>query len=514
MTRTVVVGLDGASWRLVNPWLESGDLPNLRAIRENGTWAPSDSCLPPVTFPNWKCYSAGKNPGKLGVFWFERIDMRNQEVKIMNGASFHTAELWDYLNRAGYRAGIVNMPTMYPPREIDGVIVCGGPDAVDGEYRHINSGYTYPSNFEEELIERFDYSVHPDPLLSSNEERGQEVDAILNLLDTRFEVALALLEEHELEFVHVTLFYLNVLQHFFWNETPTKRAWERIDKWLGRLDDLEGVDLVIMSDHGCAPTTTEFYINEWLTQNGYLTQQRTLDDWFRQIGLTRENLLRAAKRVGIVGPLARTVPERIQKLVPQSAGAKRGRKTEKINFQRTKALASGQGPVYVNPIFDVNTVTDTLVEDLLVVTDDDGDSLFRNVYRTGELYTGPYVGDGPDIVIDMQPGVHINDGIGHGKIQTAPDRWEAENERTGIFVAKGPSFENCGRIETIEILDLAPTILSSHGVSIPTDMDGRALPILSDVQCTGSQDPIEVPGRTGDAGRRVAHRLEHLGYME
>jgi len=81
------------------------------------------------------------------------------------------------------------MPTMYPPREIDGCIVCGGPDAVDGEYRSIADGYTYPAALETDLESRFDYHVHPDPLLSSNEERGAEVEEILDLFDKRFEVA-------------------------------------------------------------------------------------------------------------------------------------------------------------------------------------------------------------------------------------------------------------------------------------------------------------------------------------
>ena len=70
MTRTFVVGLDGASWRLLDPWIEAGDLPNLAALRAEHTWAETESCLPPVTFPNWKCYAAGKDPGGLGVFWF------------------------------------------------------------------------------------------------------------------------------------------------------------------------------------------------------------------------------------------------------------------------------------------------------------------------------------------------------------------------------------------------------------------------------------------------------------
>ncbi|MFT4948081.1 MAG: putative AlkP superfamily phosphohydrolase/phosphomutase, partial [Natronomonas sp.] len=195
MTRTFVVGLDGASWRLLDPWLAAGDLPNLAALRGDGSWAGTQSCLPPVTFPNWKCYSAGKDPGGLGVFWFEHVNLADGHIEVAEGGDFRTAELWDYLNDEGQSAGVVNMPTMYPPRSIDGIVVAGGPDAVEGEYRSIDAGYTAPEGLAAELRERFDYEVHPDPLLSGNDERGAEVDAILDLLDSRFEVALALFEE-------------------------------------------------------------------------------------------------------------------------------------------------------------------------------------------------------------------------------------------------------------------------------------------------------------------------------
>ncbi len=38
MTKTLVVGLDGASWELLDPWIETGELPNLAALRDTGTW--------------------------------------------------------------------------------------------------------------------------------------------------------------------------------------------------------------------------------------------------------------------------------------------------------------------------------------------------------------------------------------------------------------------------------------------------------------------------------------------
>ncbi|MFW5965740.1 MAG: alkaline phosphatase family protein [Halodesulfurarchaeum sp.] len=514
MTRTFVLGLDGASWRLLDPWIEAGELPNLAALRTEGTWAQTRSCLPPVTFPNWKCYSAGKNPGQFGVFWFEHVDLASGSIETAEGGDFDTLELWDYLNDAGQRTGVINMPTMFPPREIDGPIVCGGPDAVEGEYRSIDSGYTSPPELAAELERRFEYRVHPEPLLSSNDERGAEVEAILELIDTRFEASLALFEEQSLEFVHLTLFYLNVLHHFFWDEEPTKRAWQRVDEWLGELRELEDTNLILMSDHGSAPTMTEFYVNEWLAESGYQVRTRSVDKTLKRIGLDRERVLAVAKRFGLVEPLATLVPERLQQLVPQSDGVKRGRKLEAIDLDRTRAVASGQGPIYINPTFDVEAVREELIEDLEEVSDESG-PLFTAVYRGEDVYHGEYAQAAPEIVLDQRPGVHVNDGVGGGEIMTGPDRWAAENTPYGIFLAIGPEFESRGEIERISILDMAPTILAAHGVPIPTDMEGEVLPIRSRDSEWEYREPLSARDRSREYDRdTVTERLEQLGYME
>jgi predicted AlkP superfamily phosphohydrolase/phosphomutase len=512
MTRTFVVGLDGASWRLLAPWVESGELPNLAALRAEGTWAEHRSCLPPVTFPNWKCYSSGKDPGGFGVYWFERVDLEREAIEVNDSSDFKTAELWDYLNDEGYSTGIVNMPTMYPPREVDGCVVCGGPDAVEGEYRSISSGYTYPDELDRELAAEFDYQVHPEPLLSSAEERGAEVEAILSVLEKRFEVALHLFEDRDLDFMHVTLFYLNVLHHFFWDDGPTLRAWHLVDEWLGRLADLPDTNLVLMSDHGSAPTTTEFYINEWLAREGYQARRRTLDDIFQTVGLNRENVLDIAKRAGLVDTLAQNVPDRIQKLVPQQAGLKRERKLEAINLDGTAAVASGQGPIYLTAAGDARR--DDLINTLTAVSDKNG-PLFTAVHRGEEIYSEPHVDAAPEIVLNQRSGVHINDGIGGGTVQSAPDRWAAENTPRGIFVASGPDFDVRGEIDPIDIVDIAPTILASFGCAIPTDMRGTVLPIFADDSSLEYRDPIEITtSNMSERSDEMENRLKNLGYME
>lgn len=153
MQDTIVVGLDGAHWELLDPWIKSGELPAIEKLRSKGVSGELISCLPPVTCPNWKCYSTGQNPGKLGVYWWEIVDKDQHKITSSTGADFTSLEIWDYLNKGGIETGIINMPTTYPPRELDGYLVSGGPDSE-------SRGYAYPQELEHDLESR-GYMIRP-----------------------------------------------------------------------------------------------------------------------------------------------------------------------------------------------------------------------------------------------------------------------------------------------------------------------------------------------------------------
>jgi predicted AlkP superfamily phosphohydrolase/phosphomutase len=153
--KMLVIGLDGACWDLIVRWIESGELPNIKRLKERGCWGPMQSCIPPITCPAWHCYATGKNPGKLGVFWWQYLDLKNRKVITPNSKSFKSRALWNYLNDAGYKTGIIGMPTTYPPKKVDGFMVSGGLDCG-------NAGYTYPRELEIWLRREFDYKPRPE----------------------------------------------------------------------------------------------------------------------------------------------------------------------------------------------------------------------------------------------------------------------------------------------------------------------------------------------------------------
>lgn len=500
MTETIVLGLDGANWDLLDPWLASGELPNIAALREDGVWSDMESCLPPVTCPNWRCYSTGKNPGKLGVYWWEKIDTDARTLSTPTSRSFKSSNYWDYLNEAGESVGVMNLPMTYPPFEVDGWMVAGGPGSEQEDY-------TYPDSLEDELEAR-DYRLHPEVPVTSNEDRDAAA-GLVDLIDQRFETFRLLLDDRPVDVAHLTVFYINVLQHFFWRDDVTKRAWTVIDEHIGEIrEEYPDATLYLMSDHGCTDIDTVFYANSWLEREGYLATETDASDTFSKFGINKKRVSSLAHRLGVHGLVTSLTPEFVKNSVPEDEeGFKREQKLEKVDWERSAAVASGQGLVYV--IDDSRRAE--LVSDLEAL-ERDGRPVASEVYTREEAYEGPYVDEAPDVVFDQRDGVHTSGAIGDNPVFADAGSWKAENVRTGLFLAAGRDVEGDSLPETISITDIAPTILHRRGVAVPSDMDGR--PQLPGDREIERREPIPFDAIDSRATDEVAERLEDLGYLE
>lgn len=504
-TPTIVVGLDGANWGLIDPWLKEDKLPNIERLRQSGTDAVSHSELPPVTCPNWKCYSSSKNPGELGVFWWELIDPEDGTISFSDASSFETAEIWDYLGADGKKWLCLNMPTTYPPRDIlGGRVVAGGPLCAD-------SDFTVDSDFEQKLKKEFGYKVRPEIALTSSEDSEEEVNAILSLIELRFDVLEWYLDEYDPEFAHITIFLLNILQHYFWNGDPAREAWELIDERIGDIEDRTR-NLVLMSDHGCSPVDTIFHVNRWLQQEGYLTTETGLTVYLSKLGVTKETVSNAVETLGI-RRFARKLPRSVKNVFPQEdEGAKREAKANMIDWESSLAVASGQGPLYVKE--DGNeALSAEIAEKIEKLETPNGRPVSSTVYTREQAYSGQFMERAPELIIEQGEGVHISDGVGIEDVFNAPSRWSADNDRDGLFLAVGEDIST-GRIDRISIKDIAPTVLHLMNVPIPRDMEGDVLDIFADDRPDVEyREPIHITEERRGTEDAVEERLEDLGYI-
>lgn len=473
----LVVGIDGACWPLVDRWLEAGKLPNLAALRNDGVWGDLRSCTPPVTCPAWKCYSTGKNPGKLGVFWWENLDLENRRSKIPNANSFDSRELWDVLNDHGISTGVVGMPTTYPPKELDGFMVAGGPGARD-------KGFASPRRVERDLKREFDYVPRPDYFadIITPEGRAEYAEKSVEQVDQDFKAAKYLYEREDPQFLQIVSFEINgPLQHFFYDDEPTERAWKIIDGHIGDLAP-EFDHVFVVSDHGTSPMDKQFFIDHWLDEHGYLYRDRAVGEWLAERGLHLNRIMNIIDRLHMRNFLSRfQILHDVARHIPSSEGmfgeAEGAAIFEKVDWERTTAVGLAQGTIYLND----NAIKDGTYEEVrasivaeleALVDPETGSHPIEKVFKKEDIYEGDHVDKAPDLVALDAPAYHNKGGIGKDTI-FADSEWRGNNAKNGLYVVEGPAVSPGER--SAEIYDLAPTILDLFAVPVPDGIDGERL---------------------------------------
>ncbi len=112
--RMLVVGIDGATWDVIDPMIERGELPNLAALRDRGAHTVLRSTEPMHSPRLWTTIATGKPPAQHGVAGFR-----------VQATDCRAARFWDVAEHHGRRIGIHKWLVTYPPRELDGFMVPG-----------------------------------------------------------------------------------------------------------------------------------------------------------------------------------------------------------------------------------------------------------------------------------------------------------------------------------------------------------------------------------------------------
>jgi predicted AlkP superfamily phosphohydrolase/phosphomutase len=118
--KLVIIGLDAATWTLIDPGIAEGRLRNLAKLKRDGVSGPLRSVIPPVTPSAWTSFMTGKNPGKHGGFNFIEHESHGYGFRYGNAASRRSVTVWRLLNQAGFSVGTMNMPFTYPPEPLNG----------------------------------------------------------------------------------------------------------------------------------------------------------------------------------------------------------------------------------------------------------------------------------------------------------------------------------------------------------------------------------------------------------
>jgi predicted AlkP superfamily phosphohydrolase/phosphomutase len=252
-------------------------------------------------------------------------------------------------------------------------------------------------------------------------------------------------------------------QHPFYDRERGPELARRLEEHYRRYDVLlarvlEQVDdqtlLVVLSDHGFNTFRRAFHVNTWFWQNGLLT-------------------LKDNKK-----------PD--QEL---------GEGFSTVDWSKTYAYALGLSGVYLNfkgrerdgileEGADAERVRRAIQQGLTGIIDPAaGRAAIDSVSRKEEIYSGAFVGDAPDLLVNYAPGWRVSwqtvlGGMPHELFEDNTRRWSGDHIIDPAAVP-GILFLNAraiaGERRQPDIRDLAPTILEYLGVSRHDSMEGKSL---------------------------------------
>jgi len=548
----MVLGLDGATYDLIGPWIEDGTMPNLQRLVQTGASGVLNTTLPPISSSAWASFATGKNPGKHGLVDFVHPRQNSYEIAIVSPQQRASKAIWNLFSEAGRKVGVVGMPVTYPPEQVNGYMIS------DFLTPRSSDDYTYPQSLREELrVAVGDFPLLPNERYRSTKFTDRFIADMVTDVQQRLEAALYLLDHKEWDFFFILFWSNDMLQHETWSlldathphhdpvaaeryRDPVVGFHRQLDEAVGSLMDKAGPDdlIVVMSDHGFGPVHSFFLVNNWLREMGWLQLKRRpvtrLKYALYKLGFTPLGVFRLVRALRLGFLRRRFRFQRggglIKRLFLSFAD---------VDWTRTKAFAVGSfGQIYINqvgkrphgivqPGEDYDRLRDEIAARALEITDPrTGQPVVERVYRREEIYWGQLLDKAPDLVLQSRNWEYMAFGhadFGASHVVEPIVGMTGHHRPEGIAMLRGLGVKPGAPLEAASIVDLAPTILYAMGLPVPSDMDGRVLTEAFDSEFL-SAFPVQYSDAATDrpAGEQqysqedeeeIKERLRGLGYV-
>lgn len=547
--RVIVIGIDGATFDIIDPLIEKGELPNFAALIARGTRGTLSSVVPDLSPAAWSSFMTGKHPGKHGILDFFGQRPGSYDIVFYNASYRKSKPIWTLLSEVGKTTCVINVPYSYPPDAVNGIMISGMD--TPGEYSH----FVYPKSFRAELDAAIGGYIIEKAERNVGHGVGRYMENLMAVSNNRFAAAEYLLKKQAWDFFMVVFESTDRAQHNFWKymdpHHPEYRKkdharfgsfiadiYKDIDRKLGGLMRYvpENAVVIIVSDHGFGPLRKGVRLTNWLKSEGYLTVKNDYSFGFTRLFL-KEKLRRVVKKK----PFSYLLKFR-KVLEVQSKG---GMATlDFLNMNKTQVypiggcgslcinLKSRQPSGVVSSGAPYERLRDELIEKLSQLRDPETNQLvIRSIRRREDVYD-VFPDETPDLLIEWEKGYSaIGErelavlGIRRGNMLFTPHRWSGNHLPNGIFIAGGPPIRQNAVVENAEIVDMAPTILSVMDMDVPNDMDGSVIEkiftndFLADANIRRSvADPAGNLAAKSDYSNEeseiIKDRLRALGYIE
>jgi predicted AlkP superfamily phosphohydrolase/phosphomutase len=520
----LIIGWDGVDWKVLRPMLDAGELPNVAALMERGTYGDCLSTVPSHSWCAWPSFMTGLNPAGHGVFDILEHRPGVSRRLPVTYRSIKARTIFDDVSDAGKTTLALNIPLTFPVPHIKGKVVAGG-------VLPASRSYTYPVELQQELDLRAPFPVNgmswttfrnrPEPFL-------EECAAITAKRQAAFEY---LLDTTEWDLGVVVYVCTDRIQHclmeYIHPEHPdyealkdgdiakrTRAIYHELDSGLARLLERTSENdlVVLMSDHGHQACTRACTMDRVLQHLGFLVFGRgsfafDLIRWGpgRRVARRAYDLLKLHGKVSIPAS-----PIEWSKTVAYTSVVSTGEGVS-VNLK-------GREPQGTVDPKDFDKVRDDVAQGLAELRDPGtGRAPVGRIFRKEEILSGPFLDTAPDLLLVPAPLYSLT----HAKGMIEQADWLSGDHRVeGVIVAAGPNVASGPLREPAELIDLGPTALAALGAPSGIERDGKVLGALVggvDLEVssrpTESQEPVEA-GLTSHEEGEIEDHLRGLGYVE
>lgn len=533
-SKVIILGIDGAEWRIMAPLADEGELPNLKKIMTEGAYGDLISTEPPYTPTAWTSMTTGVNPGKHNIFSFTTHPPGSDRKELISSLTVQSPRLWDFLNQAGISTGLLNIPVTFPARPVDGYCVPGFLTPVD------LVDFAYPPGLADDIRGNVgDYVINvPIGGISPTQiEAATEIlDKLKHSTAKRIEAFRFLTRRFSPRFSMVVFNSTDKVQHLFYkfvdredklHDSPLGRKlreslldiYRQIDGVIGSV--MEMVDdetaLLIASDHGFGPFRGRALVNSILAKEGLLKprfMRNLITKILTRFGMRGKFLLKG--RSMIIFMESDKVPST-------------------VSAEETLAFSGDthEHCIYLTGLVDDGareSVVEKIRTALMAVNDPEtGLPVFSDVVKREDLYDGPFTGNAPDLI--LVPRDYLYQFSGEIPLRRTGNLLPVRNaagthHRTGVFAAWGAGIGQRGRVEPASIESITPTVLYLFDQAVPDNMDGKVLLNIMENDLAESRkirfkeaeefDSSEETGsvRTTEEEEKIKEAMKGLGYFE
>lgn len=120
--RVYVIGLDGATWDVIDPLIARGELPVFKRLKEESAWARLRTFEPTLSAVVWTSIATGKSMLKHGIVDWVYVNKQKMQVPYSSSEK-RVPSIWEMMDEKKRKSVVLSWFVTDPPDAIDGVMV-------------------------------------------------------------------------------------------------------------------------------------------------------------------------------------------------------------------------------------------------------------------------------------------------------------------------------------------------------------------------------------------------------